>query len=130
MPRNDIAARNCVQCGTPYRHGNPAYKTCGSPRCVNQQRKSRWTEANRAARDRRRTEAIKTREAAEKAAQRMRRMGSEPRSDEAARRKIIGAVQTEIDRGSFETQALVSVAERINEPAAVVLSVWRSRGAK
>ena len=127
MPRKDIAARNCVQCGTPYRHGNPAYKTCGSPRCVNMQRKSKWTEQNRASRERRRVAAIRKQEEAAKQAQRMRRLGSEPRSDEAARRKIIQAVQTEIDRGSFETQALVSVAERINEPAAVVLSVWRSR---
>lgn len=127
MP-SDAPKRNCAQCGIPYRHGNPAYKTCGSPRCVNQQRRSKWTEQNKAARERRRAESIRKREEDVKKAQRMRRLSGEPRSDEAARRTIISAVQEEVDRGAFESQALISVAERINEPAAVVLSVWRIRG--
>ena len=127
MARKDIAPRNCAQCGTPYRHGNPAYKTCGAPRCVNQQRRSKWTEQNKAARERRRVEAIRKREEQVKAAQRMRRLSGEPRSDEAARRKIIEAVQRDIDGGISETQALTNVARRTNETAAVVLSVWRSR---
>ena len=127
MPRKDIAARNCVQCGIPYRHGNPAYKTCGSPRCVNAQRRSKWTDQNRAARERRRAESIRKREEEVKKAQRMRRLSGEPRSDEAARRKIITAVQKELDRGSPQADAMFAVASQINEPTAVVLSVWRSR---
>lgn len=127
MP-SDAPERDCAQCGKPFRHGNPTYKTCRSPRCVNQQRAATYKKSNEAARERNKKQAEEARHWSAK----MRRVArpdlDEPRADEAARRNIIGMVQADINRGSFESHAVINVSERINEPAAVVLSVWRSRG--
>lgn len=122
MPRKDIAARDCVQCGIPYRHGNPAYKTCGSPRCVKQQRLDGYKKANADAKERRKA---MPRDPVPK--RRMRPRDTVIISDEAGRRKVIDSVRGEMDKGFFESVAVTHAAERLGEKPAVVLSIWRSR---
>lgn len=127
MP-SDAPERDCAQCGTPFRHGNPTYKTCRSPRCMNQQRAAGYKKANEAARERKAEQAHEARQWDAKMRRRAPKYVDEPRADVMGRRNIITMVQKDIDRGSFESHAVINVSERLNEPAAVVLSVWRSRG--
>ena len=112
MP-SDAPERDCAQCGKPFRHGNPTYKTCRSPRCVNQQRAATYKKSNEAARERKAEQAHEARQWDAKMRRRAPKYVDEPQADVMGRRNIITMVQKDIDLVFCHYGALLSVARRI-----------------
>jgi len=127
MPSN-AEPRDCAQCGTPYRNGNPTHRTCGSPRCKamqrDEQRRNHWTRSHA----RKREKKMEEKRASEAMAARLRAVANTNPviSDELGRRTIVARMRQEMELGFTEMSCVAVVAREVNETPATVISVWKS----
>jgi len=110
MPSN-AEPRDCAQCGTPYRNGNPTHRTCGSPSHA-----------------RKREKKMEEKRASEAMAARLRAVANTNPviSDELGRRTIVARMRQEMELGFTEMSCVAVVAREVNETPATVISVWKS----
>ncbi len=130
MSRETSPHRSCVVCNRLYQSKNVTYKTCGSPRCVRINRANASTRAKAKARGAEKQVAEKRQRqtlAYRAELARAKRRDDVFITDIKTRREVISHVANEMRLGATEANAVVSASRRFGEPAAVVISVWRSR---
>lgn len=110
--------RPCAVCGVLFTHGNRNYKTCGSPRCVNTQRRNRYAASSK-------RQVEKARQAKAWKRPQLPKYG-EPIADNVTRRRIVSAWRS--GDGLDGWDRLTHTALRAKVSVATAISVLRSSG--